>query len=375
MRSEPRTISDPQIWDQIVRSLPHSHLLQSWQWGVFKESFGWQALRMVWEADGDCLAAAQVLRRSVRLPLPGPPFQVYYVPRGPLLDWSDATLAARVLGDLEALTTGQRSVQLKIEPGQPIGRGFPGAPDAAPNPSGTVGAALLDARGWRKSRETVQFRTTMTLDLTASEDDLLAAMKQKTRYNIRLAGRKGVVIRPGDAGDLDLLYRMYAETSLRDGFAIRSLEYYHTLWGSFFQSGLAQPLIAEVDDQAVAAVIIYAFGQTALYMYGMSTEMHREKMPNYLLQWEAIRWARRQGCEIYDFWGAPDSLQTDEALGGVYRFKSGFSAGVVRSMGAWDYTSRPALYWSYNQLLPRLLSLMRIRGRQRTAASIDPVRG
>jgi lipid II:glycine glycyltransferase (peptidoglycan interpeptide bridge formation enzyme) len=195
-------------------------------------------------------------------------------------------------------------------------------------------------------------------------------MKQKTRYNIRLAARKGVAVRVGTVADLDLLYRMYAETSVRDGFVIRLPRYYSDAWGAFIAAGLAQPFIASVGAEPVAALIVFRYGGTATYMYGMSTEAHREKMPNHLLQWEAITWARRQGCAVYDFWGAPDEFDPADPLWGVWKFKEGFGGSLVRTLGAWDYVASPFGYRLYTGLLPRLLGLMRRLGRRQTANSL-----
>jgi lipid II:glycine glycyltransferase (peptidoglycan interpeptide bridge formation enzyme) len=229
----------------------------------------------------------------------------------------------------------------------------------------------LHTAGWRPSPEQIQFRNTLTLDLRQADETLLGAMRQKTRYNIRLAARHGVKVRLGGLEDLALLYRMYAETSVRDDFVIRSEVYYQDAWGTFLRAGLAQPFVAEVDGEPVAALIAYRFGETCWYLYGMSREAHRDAMPNHLLQWEAIRWARAQGCTVYDFWGAPDRLEPDDPMWGVYRFKEGFGAELVRTLGAWDYAARPALYAAYTRLMPLALGLMRARGRQRTAQSLE----
>jgi lipid II:glycine glycyltransferase (peptidoglycan interpeptide bridge formation enzyme) len=211
----------------------------------------------------------------------------------------------------------------------------------------------------------------MVIPLDQDEETLLMNMKSKTRYNVRLAGRRGVSIRKGSTHDLDLLYRMYAETSVRDGFIIRHQGYYEDAWGTFITAGLAQPLIAEVEGQPVAALIAYRFGPTAYYLYGMSTSEHREKMPNYLLQWEAMRWAKRQGCERYDLWGAPDRIDPDDPMYGVYRFKDGFGARFVRTVGAWDLPLRPTLYALYTRFVPLVLALLRKIGRSKTRQSID----
>ena len=183
--------------------------------------------------------------------------------------------------------------------------------------------AELKTRGWRFSDDQIQFRNTVELDLNLPEDELLANMKSKTRYNIRLAGRKDVIVRRGTADDF--------------------------------------PLIAEYEGTPLGAVIIVKYGRRAIYMYGASNNKERNRMPNYLLQWEAIRWAKEQGCEIYDFWGAPDEFVESDSLWGVWRFKSGFEGEVVRHVGAWDYPARPFWYWAYTQIIPRYLAFLRVR--------------
>jgi peptidoglycan pentaglycine glycine transferase (the first glycine) len=231
----------------------------------------------------------------------------------------------------------------------------------------------LERTGWLFSQEQVQFRNTMIIDLNKPFDELLGNMKQKTRYNVRLASRKGVQVRSGTKSDLDLLYRMYAETSLRDGFTLRDDSYYKTVWNKFIESGMAEPLIAEVDGDEVAALVIFRFAQRAWYLYGMSLGVHRERMPNYLLQWEAIKYAKESGCGFYDLWGAPDEFVEGDTLWGVYRFKQGLGAEVVRYIGAWDLPLKPGLYRLYTQLAPRLLALMRRRGQQQIEGSLQAV--
>ena len=188
-------------------------------------------------------------------------------------------------------------------------------------------------------------------------------MKPKTRYNIRLAERKGVTVRPAGLEDLETLYRMYAETSVRDGFVIRERGYYLAVWQEFMQAGLAEPLIADVEGEPVAAVVVFRFAGRAYYLHGMSRELHRERMPNHLLQWEAMRRARAAGCRVYDLWGAPETFDEADSMWGVFRFKEGLGGLVVRTLGAWDFPASPWLYRLYTRILPRLLDLMRRRGR------------
>ena len=167
-------------------------------------------------------------------------------------------------------------------------------------------------------------------------------MKQKTRYNIRLAKRKGVVVRPGGVDDLEMIYQMYAQTARRDGFVIRDERYYRSLWRIFMEAGsqalkdglkpICEPLIAEVGGEPIAAVVIFRFVDKAYYMHGMSTPKHRNKMPNYLLQWEAITKAKSVGCKIYDLWGAPDNFDDNDPMWGVFRFKQGLGGRVSRRL-------------------------------------------
>ncbi len=254
-----------------------------------------------------------------------------------------------------------------------LGTGIPGTESERPASAGETVRAELQKRGWRFSDEQIQFRNTVLLDVSQPEEELLARMKQKTRYNVRLAARKGVRVRRGTPADWPLLYRMYAETAARDGFVIREEAYYRTVWSRFQPDGsapgpqtpLAEPLIAEVDGEAVAAVFLFAFAGRAYYVYGMSREAHREKMPNYLLQWEAMQWAQAHGCRLYDLWGAPDSFEESDPLWGVFRFKEGLGGEVVRTLGAWDYVPNPLWYALYTRIMPNVLDWMRARGRAR----------
>jgi lipid II:glycine glycyltransferase (peptidoglycan interpeptide bridge formation enzyme) len=125
------------------------------------------------------------------------------------------------------------------------------------------------------------------------------------------------------------------------------------------QAGLAHALIAEVEGDPVAHVILFHFGDKCWYFYGASSETHREKMPNYALQWEAIRWAKAQGYAVYDMWGAPDDFVESDRMWGVYEFKRGFRGIVTRHIGAWDDAPYAPLYFGYTSLWPRLRDLLR----------------
>jgi peptidoglycan pentaglycine glycine transferase (the first glycine) len=363
----------PQEWNEMIAALPGAHVLQTWEWAQVKSLFGWQPDPRLWlDSSGKVVAAAMLLNRAIPIQGLSARLRVIYVPKGPLLDWNDPFLRGCVLDDLAKLGRKQGGLFIKIDPDVDLGTGYPGGEGFTEDTLGQAVTADLKGTGWSFSDEQIQFRNTVLIDLRPDEEALLANMKQKTRYNIRLAGRKGVCVRSGGRADLEALYKLYAETSARDGFVIREEAYYQTVWGTFLQAGMAEALIAEVDGEMVAGVIIFQFASRAWYLYGMSRAEHREKMPNHLLQWEAMRRARANGCQFYDMWGAPDVFSENDPLWGVYRFKEGFDGQVVRRLGAWDLPLRPWFYRLYTQILPRLLEVMRRRGRQRTLRSLNP---
>lgn len=368
-------------WNSLIATLPEPHLLQTREWGQLKSQFGWRPIHKLWQdGDGHVQAAALILERTIPIGGFADLLRVLYVPKGPLLNnWENASLRHRVLGDLEQFARLRHAIFIKIDPDVRLGIGIPPGlytdiSDSAQVQESLAGQTIADelqVRGWRFSEEQIQFRNTVILDLTPTEAQLLANMKQKTRYNLHLAERKGVSVRTADYSELGLLYRMYAETSLRDGFIIRDENYYRAVWEIFMQAGMATPLVAEVSagdlpPEIVAGLVLFHFGGRAWYLHGMSRQAYREKMPNYLLQWEAIRHAKTAGCTAYDLWGAPDVFSEDDPLWGVFRFKLGLGGSVVRTIGAWDFPVRPLAYKLYAQVLPRLLERMRRRGKAET---------
>ena len=363
---------DSQAWNKLVSGLPQAHVLQTWQWAEVKARYGWEPLPTVWhDRQEEPAAAAMVLGRRLRAGRLSTGLRVMYVPKGPILrDWNDPGLRGQVLSDLRSLALRNGAIFIKIDPDVRLGVDIPGQAGVADDLAGAAVAADLKSHGWRFSTEQIQFRNTVWIDLAPKEEALLMNMKQKTRYNVRLAARKGVEVRVGTQSDLEMLYRMYAETSVRDGFVIRDQGYYLQVWNTFLQAGMAEALIAEVAGQAVAAVVVFRFAGKAWYLYGMSRDAHREKMPSYLLQWEAIRRAKRAGCSGYDLWGAPDEFGEQDPLWGVYRFKEGLGGSVVRHIGAWDLPVRPVHYWLYTRVLPRVLARMRRRGMAQTRESL-----
>ena len=374
-------------WNSIISKLPNPHFLQTYEWGQVKAKYGWQPIYLVWDEKGKmkeertnlssfifpAQAACLVLKRTILNRGFAARLSVLYAPKGPLMDWSNEQLRTRVLNDLQSFARKQGAIFLKLDPDVVLGRGVPGAETEVTENSGQAERSELCRRGWVESNDQIQFKNSVLVDLSATEDEILMRMKQKTRYNIRLSKKKDVSVRAGGMDDLPMLYKMYAETSVRDGFVIRDEEYYMTVWKLFMESlePSSVPLIAEVDGEPVAAIFVFMFAGRAYYVYGMSRSLHREKMPTYLLQWEAMKLAKSRGCNLYDLWGAPDVFDESDSMWGVYRFKEGLGGQVVRTLGAYDFAPNKLWYKMYSDVMPRVLDLMRSRGRQRTKQTLD----
>ena len=245
-------------WNDTLRALPYAHVLQSWEWGEFKQATtGWQPTRLAFrqEEGGAVVAMASVLTRSIG------PLAVMYIPKGPALDYGDPALLAGVLDHVQALARKRFALWLKIDPDVIGGTGVPGEPDDSADPQGQAVIQALQARGWQFSADQVQFRNTVSLDLTQSEDDLLGQMSQNTRRKVRAAAKQAVTIRAATPEDLPTLYQLYRVTGERDAFLIRPPDYYEKAWRDFLQAGF--PLFelgSELGDRSHQANAIRVTG-------------------------------------------------------------------------------------------------------------------
>jgi peptidoglycan pentaglycine glycine transferase (the first glycine) len=330
-------------WDALVAKHPHGHLLQTHAWGRLKAAHGWRAN---WSALFSNLEQPVGMVMMLTRVLPHGLGRIGYVPRGPVVDWDDEANAAAALRAVQTLGHQLGTFAVVVEP------------DLLDTPSDH---RLLTRLGLKPAPFSVQPRRTIWVNLDVDEEvDILAAMKPKTRYNIGLARRRGVTVRVGGVEDAPVFYRLLQETATRDEFSIHTLGYYRDFLRLFAQGeeAPARLLIAEYQQMPLAALIVAAVGERAIYLYGASGNQHRELMPNYLLQWEAMLWARRRGCKTYDLWGIPDEDEAtleanferrSDGLWGVYRFKRGFGGQVVRYIGAWVYVRSPLRWWLFQQ--------------------------
>lgn len=297
-------------------------MLQSWAWGVFKSHQGWSAER-VSTGGPEPRAMAQVLFRHKG------PVSIGYIPRGPAVRVGDADSFADLLIRIDHVCKRHRALYLIVEPD----RSLPTANSAEIPEFGAGPTHIQPAR-------------TVKVPMLADEA-LLAQMHQKTRYSVRLAERKGVVIdrHEGFAEQaLRIFYQLLSETSDRNEFGIHTYNYYRSFLTAFGRDSLL--LIASVESQPAAALIAASFGDEAIYMYGGSSSQHRAFGAAFNLQFEAMKWARERGKTWYDLWGipssnpAPDAENSDKVPAtkgddwrGLYRFKTGFGGQIIEYPG------------------------------------------
>jgi len=312
-------------WNNFLFAHPNSHLLQTGEWGELKSAFGWKPVQIV---SGN--VGVQILFRKLPLEC-----KVGYIPK-PVI--SNQFASDQFWKEIDDVCQNHRAIFCKLEP------------DSWGNSPLPQGEGL----GVRVSPHNIQPPRTILIDIRASEDEILAKMKQKTRYNIRLAEKKGVTIRAWD--DIESFHKMMLVTSGRDGFGVHSLEYYRRAYELLHPKQMGEILVAEYEGKPLAALFVARNGNRSYYLYGASTDEERNRMPAYLLQWEAMRWAKGRGCEEYDLWGVPDedetTLEADfesrhDGLWGVYRFKRGFGGELKRAAQAMDRVYNPLLYWAY----------------------------
>lgn len=314
-------------WNQFLSKYPNAHLLQTGEWGELKSSFGWEPVRIV---DGQ--AGVQILFRKLPLGI-----TIGYIPKGPVRNGDTDFWQG-----IDIVCHKHRAIFLKLEP------------DLWHDSSLPQGAGL----DVRVSPHNIQPPSTIVVDIKGSEEEILARMKQKTRYNIRLAEKKGVTVHAWD--DLEYFHKMMLLTGKRDSFGIHSREYYQCAYDLLHLKRMGELFLAEYEGKPLAALFVARNGNRGYYLYGASTDEERNRMPTYLLQWEAMKWAKAHGCEEYDLWGVPDEEETSleanfetrhDGLWGVYRFKRGFGGELKRAVQAMDRVYNPLLYRAYSRFV------------------------
>lgn len=324
----------PVEWDHFVLAHPRAHPLQLSAWGDLKSAYGWKIERVALGEKNTILAGAQILFR----PLPLKVGTMAYLPYGGYVtdesQWDSLWEAAQVV------SKKHRAVFLKWEPGL----GF-----------------SADFVKWRfqESPQTIQPPRTILIDISGSDEAIMSRMNQGTRRKIRQSLKSEIRYDHGDRAVLDIFNQMMQSTGSRNEFGVHAPSYYAHFHEGFIPDHAAL-ILAEHEGDPLAGIIVSAAGNTAQYLYGASSDVKRNLMATYGIQWQAIQWAKARGCTQYDMWGIPDEdeaaleaqfQQRSDGLWGVYGFKRGWGGKIVRSAGAWDQVYQPALYLAYKTAL------------------------
>jgi peptidoglycan pentaglycine glycine transferase (the first glycine) len=336
-------ITDRAQWNAFVESEPTGNVTQTYEWGELRDSLGGDAIRLGALQDG--VLQATMLLVVGEAPVLRRPY--LYVPRGPVVadPASPGLRALCAAAEEEARRRG--AFMLKVEPNVPDG-------DAH-------WEGELRKLGFRTNRFATHPRRSWVLDIRPSEEELLAAMKEKWRYNIGLATRKKVQVREAaQPEDVDTFYRLYEETAKRDGFFIHPREHYAKILRLYGERDAAVLLLAEYGDKPIAGLIAVRCGPVTTYMFGASSNTERNRMPNHLLQWTAIRWAKAHNCSLYDFRAIAEVLDPREDLYSLFTYKQGFGGYSTLSLPTHDLPYNAPLYWIYRNTL----ALKRARDRR-----------
>jgi peptidoglycan pentaglycine glycine transferase (the first glycine) len=323
-------------WDDFCSQHGDVHILQTSTWGKFKSEFGWNPAHLVVEDTG-----ALVLTRKGPLGM-----RIAYIPRGPVGKHWDV-----IWSEVHRYCRCQKVIFIKVEPDL-----------WEPNltTDGNQNRVIFP-RGFHESMYNIQPRRSILIDISKPVDVLLGQMKQKTRYNIKLAARKGVIAR--DADDVKTFFDLLQITGERDSFGIHNFAYYHKVFSLFTEKDQCKLFLADYKGEVIAGIMVFINSRRAWYFYGASSRMYSELMPNYLLQWEAMLWAKSRGCSLYDLWGIPDEsedfleanyLNRVGDLWGVYRFKRGFGGDIKRTVGSWEWAYSPVIFRLYHFYLDRI---------------------
>ena len=337
-----RMLPDDNEWDAFVAGHQQGHLLQTTRWGELKSRYGWTTERVSLSDPSQTLVAgAQILYRR----LPYGLGTLAYVPKGPLVNWRDPHTVTQLVNAIEQAARARGALALTIEP------------ELVDSPESTQ---LLSQAGFAQGAVSFQPRRTVVVDIRPDEADILAGMKSKTRYNIRLGDRKGVAVFRGDADDVEAFNHLLTITGARNEFGVRSPDYIRTAFALFDQVGQVGLFLAKFNNEPLAGIMVFANNDTAWYFFGASSDTHRNLMAPYAVQWAAIKWAKAKGCAHYDLWGVPDEdedtlerefASRSDGLWGVYRFKRGFGGRLTRTVGPWDRVVQRLRYRIYRWAL------------------------
>ena len=319
-------------YEAFVQSHPKGNFAQSYLWGKQKPMWQWDAIAVRGE-DGAIRGSLAVMTRKV----PGIGRTLMYGCRGPVCDLDDRETFSQLLDGAKALAKKYKSYVIKIDP------------DVLS--SNTAFSSMLESFGFRakeggKNFEAIQPRYVFRLNVEGkTEEELLANFHQKWRYNIRLAERKGVTVRICGKEMVPAFSDLMLTTGVRDGFVTRKPEYFAAMLDNLGEHARLY-MAFDPNDTPIAGTLAIHYGDKVWYLYGASSNEHRNLMPNYLLQWRMIQWAVETNCRIYDFRGVSGDVSEDNPLYGLFRFKQGFGGDFTEFVGEMDLVLSPVVYWA-----------------------------
>lgn len=324
------------IWQNFLNSQKDSiSFMQSWEWGEFKKSQNEPPLRFIIEDQGQPILGGQLLKITV--PLIKKPR--LYCPLGPIGDMQNQTATEKLFDYLDDYAHENNILTVDLE-----------LPFLKDTPALAGFVEQLKQKKYNLLPITIQPRRTAILDLTQSEEKLLAACKPKTRYNIRLAQRKNVKVKTLEKPHWDGFYKLLQETAERQQVTFYPQSYFENMEKALGPADMLTMLEAYYEKTLVASLFVIGFRETATYLFGASSDQYRNTMANYLLHWEAIRFAQQKGYQRYDFWGISDGTAYTKSWQGITRFKQGFAGQEIEYAGFYRKVFNPLVYSIYNSL-------------------------
>ena len=316
-------------YEAFIQSHPQGHFAQSHMWGKQKTAWDFQAI-VVRGDDGAIKGGMGVLIRKA----PVFPVSMLYACRGPVCDLDDHDTLAQLMEGVKALAKKRHGYVVKIDPYVKADN------EAFKKELAGFGFKCMQSG---KNFEGLQPRFVMHLDVEGkSEDEVLASFTQSHRRKVRTGPKKGVEVRICGQEMIPEFTRIMVETGLRDNFVTRDEKYFSNMLKNLGEH--CRLYMAFLNDEPIAGTLAIWFGDKVWYLYGASSNVHRETMPNYLLQWEMIRWAIEKKCRIYDFRGVSGDLDESNPLYGLYKFKKGFNSELTEFIGEYDLVISPFWY-------------------------------
>lgn len=321
------TEKDRKIFNTVAR-----HPLQSWPWGEFRKKTEVQVSRLIQETDLKVLEVFQITWHKI----PKTKRFIGYCPKSAIPD-------EETLGEIQKIASQKKAILVKFEPNE-----------RAEEKTRRKIAGLSEKFNWVEGRPLFT-RYSFQLDISKSEEELLKQMHPKTRYNLRLAEKRGVkIVEDNSEKGFEEYWRLMEETTRRQGFFAHTKKYHQKMWQEMRSSGMGHLFKGVFRGEVLTTWIVFELNGVWYYPYGASSDKHREVMASNLMMWEVIKFGKKQGGRWFDLWGSlgPEPDRTDPWYG-FHRFKQGYGAELVEFVGSYDLVVAPAEYRLY-QLAEKL---------------------